>query len=138
MLLEISKTNRKKKVMGPFESIKNFMNKPSVDRLGEANGQKAIEERALRLAHREKEAALSDIENGPSLGGSAVAQSLRAEVEADHAQYGTDIGEKKLGLPAKNDQNDQFNIPDVEPTVTKVEDKKEETAEVEDHEEIAA
>lgn len=115
--------------MGAFESFKTFMNKPSKDYLAEANGKEAIDELAYRRAHREKEATLA---HTSKLGSTAINHSeLESQVEAGHAEFGTDIGEKKLGLPAKNDQ---YHIPDVEPTVTKVE----ETAEAENKEQIAA
>ncbi len=119
--------------MGAFESFKTFMNKPSKDHLAEANGQENIDELAYRRAHREKEAALV---HATGLGATAIEQSqLRAEVQAGNEQFGTDVAEKKLDL---SPQGDQFHIPDVEPTVTRVEDKVEETAEVKDHEDIAA
>ena len=89
------------------------------DTLNEANGQKAIDELEHRRAHREKEAALVDARK---LGSSAInhskLNSLEAAVQAGNKEFGTDIGEKKLGL-APHDE--QFHIPDVEPTVSKAE-----------------
>ncbi len=122
-----------------FDKIREKMKSPGeILSLNEADGEKAIGKLALVQAHREKEAALAHVESNPAAKeklSEGDLEDLRSEVEAGHTEFGTDVGEIKLGLPV---QNDQFHIPDVEPTVTKVEDSAEETVEAKDDEKIAA
>lgn len=117
-----------------FDRLKRKIRSPG-EVLKDANGTKALGNLALLHAYREKEARLAHLQSNSASESDlpeGELEALRAEVEAGHEQFGSDIGRSKLGLAAR--QGDQFHIPDVEPIVTKAE----ETVEAKDDEKIAA